>query len=131
MICLSANNFFFHKFFDKRYPRVRNFDRTLNAVLLTDLGPWRSETKACYHRSCDDEKQLTKTNLEFFLHTNKMLYKVLTENPPILNHSNNNLLGDQLFEAPNIRKSMSERVGKRLPRFRTLFLIDNSNSTLN
>lgn len=64
------------------FPRNKNFDKSLNAVLLTDLGPWRSESKVCYHRSCDDAKQLTVTNLEFFRHTNRMLYKLITENPP-------------------------------------------------
>lgn len=69
------------------YPKSKEFEgQSLRAVLLTDLGPWRAETKVCYHKSCDDAKQLTKTNLEFFLHTNKILYKMITENPPKLNN---------------------------------------------
>lgn len=38
---------------------------SLNAILLTDLGPWRSSYARCYHSPCDDEKLLTDDNLAF------------------------------------------------------------------
>lgn len=38
---------------------------SLNAILLTDLGPWRRSYARCYHSSCDDEHLLTDDNLAF------------------------------------------------------------------
>lgn len=38
---------------------------SLNAILLTDLGPWRRSYQKCYHSACDDEHLLTDGNLAF------------------------------------------------------------------
>lgn len=38
---------------------------SLNAILLTDLGPWRKSYQKCYHSACDDEHLLTEGNLSF------------------------------------------------------------------
>lgn len=38
---------------------------SLNAILLTDLGPWRKSYQKCYHSACDDEHLLTDGNLAF------------------------------------------------------------------
>lgn len=38
---------------------------SLNAILLTDLGPWRKSYSKCYHSVCDDEHLLTDDNLAF------------------------------------------------------------------
>jgi hypothetical protein len=38
---------------------------SLNAILLTDLGPWRRSYLKCYHAPCDDEHLLTDGNLSF------------------------------------------------------------------
>lgn len=38
---------------------------SLNAILLTDLGPWRKSYQKCYHSACDDEHFLTDDNLAF------------------------------------------------------------------
>lgn len=38
---------------------------SLNAILLTDLGPWRKSYQRCYHSACDDEHLLTDGNLAF------------------------------------------------------------------
>uniref|UniRef100_A0A6G1SKL5 Leupeptin-inactivating enzyme 2 n=1 Tax=Aceria tosichella TaxID=561515 RepID=A0A6G1SKL5_9ACAR len=38
---------------------------SLNAILLTDLGPWRHSYLKCYHAPCDDEHLLTDGNLSF------------------------------------------------------------------
>jgi len=38
---------------------------SLNAILLTDLGPWRRSYMRCYHLACDDEHLLTEDNLSF------------------------------------------------------------------
>lgn len=46
------------------YHRKSDFD-TINAVLLSDLGPWRGYQRQCYHSECDDMRQLTFDNLDF------------------------------------------------------------------
>lgn len=38
---------------------------SLNAILLTDLGPWRKSYAKCYHSACDDQHLLTEGNLAF------------------------------------------------------------------
>lgn len=38
---------------------------SLNAILLTDLGPWRKSYARCYHSACDDKHLLTDGNLAF------------------------------------------------------------------
>lgn len=38
---------------------------SLNAILLTDLGPWRKSYQKCYHSACDDDHLLTDSNLAF------------------------------------------------------------------
>lgn len=38
---------------------------SLNAILLTDLGPWRKSYQRCYHAACDDEHLLSDDNLAF------------------------------------------------------------------
>jgi hypothetical protein len=38
---------------------------SLNAILLTDLGPWRRSYSKCYHSPCDDQHLLTDGNLSF------------------------------------------------------------------
>lgn len=38
---------------------------SLNAILLTDLGPWRKSYSKCYHSVCDDEHLLTDDNIAF------------------------------------------------------------------
>lgn len=38
---------------------------SLNAILLTDLGPWRRSYMKCYHSACDDSHFLTDGNLAF------------------------------------------------------------------
>lgn len=38
---------------------------SLNAILLTDLGPWRKSYAKCYHANCDDDHFLTDGNLAF------------------------------------------------------------------
>lgn len=94
----------------------KNYDKSLNAVLLTDLGPWRSESKVCYHRSCDDAKQLTASNLEFFRHTNRVLYKLITENPP---NPANASAGESAEPMNRNRSSLLSRkplVSNRIPR---------------
>lgn len=39
--------------------------RSLNAVLLTDLAPWKTSYSQCYHAQCDDSHFLTPDNLAF------------------------------------------------------------------
>ena len=38
---------------------------SLNAILLTDLGPWRRSYSKCYHSACDDSHLMTDGNLSF------------------------------------------------------------------
>lgn len=42
-----------------------NLRPSLNAILLTDLGPWRNSYRHCYHSACDDKRFLTDSNLAF------------------------------------------------------------------
>lgn len=46
--------------------QVRPLTRpSLNAILLTDLGPWRKSYSKCYHSPCDDKHLLTDGNVAF------------------------------------------------------------------
>jgi Zn-dependent M28 family amino/carboxypeptidase len=47
------------------YPKKEDYPETLNAILLTDLGPWRSYQRKCYHSECDDSSQLNAENRGF------------------------------------------------------------------
>ncbi|RWS04742.1 uncharacterized protein B4U79_02535, partial [Dinothrombium tinctorium] len=64
------------------YHKNANYPSTLNAVLLTDMGPWRGELRRCYHSYCDDTKQLTANNLNFLKQTVDTLIIAITKNPP-------------------------------------------------
>ncbi|RWS09053.1 uncharacterized protein B4U79_01234 [Dinothrombium tinctorium] len=44
------------------------FKDSLKAVLITDMGPWRGNLRACYHEFCDDRRQITLENLDFLRH---------------------------------------------------------------
>lgn len=48
-----------------RQPDLSSTHESLNAVLLTDLGPWRKSYQKCYHSACDDAHLLTDGNLGF------------------------------------------------------------------
>ena len=42
-----------------------DYSEYLSAVLITDMGPWRGNLRACYHEFCDDKRMITPENLEF------------------------------------------------------------------
>lgn len=46
------------------YPHTMK-NETINAVLLTDLGPWRRKMANKYHTVLDNSKLLTRSNLLF------------------------------------------------------------------
>ncbi|RWR99861.1 hypothetical protein B4U79_11772, partial [Dinothrombium tinctorium] len=64
------------------YHKNENYSSTLNAILLTDLAPWRGLQGRCYHRYCDDTRQLTPKNLNFMKQTVDALLITITNNPP-------------------------------------------------
>lgn len=81
------------------YHKHPSYRKTLNAVLLTDMGklfepfisinsnvpktgPWRGIHKRCYHSWCDDSNQLTNKNLNYLKHTITMLTNVIEKSPP-------------------------------------------------
>ena len=43
----------------------RAYGKTLEAILVSDWGPWRGYQRQCYHKKCDDQTQLTTNNLRF------------------------------------------------------------------
>ena len=43
----------------------RDYSEYLSAVLITDMGPWRGNMRACYHEFCDDKRLMTPENLDF------------------------------------------------------------------
>jgi hypothetical protein len=49
------------------YPTER--DITFNAILITDLGPWRKNMKFNYHKSSDDTRIINQNNLLFLKNT--------------------------------------------------------------
>jgi hypothetical protein len=49
------------------YPTKRNL--TFNAILITDLGPWRKNMKFNYHKSTDDIRIINQNNLMFLKNT--------------------------------------------------------------
>ncbi|XP_022251391.1 uncharacterized protein LOC106467485 isoform X2 [Limulus polyphemus] len=60
------------------YHNNTNFP-TLNAVLLTDTGPFRGRMRECYHAPCDDARFLTKENIEFLRKTTDALVLTLLD----------------------------------------------------
>ena len=85
------------------YHKHPNFKKSLNAILLTDMGKtyllinsqlywcfikpigvWRGSTGSkCYHNWCDDATQLTDKNLKFLKNTIDTLYRVIVDSPPV------------------------------------------------
>lgn len=45
--------------------RSQDYSEYLSAVLITDMGAWRGNMRACYHEFCDDKRLLTPENLDF------------------------------------------------------------------
>lgn len=45
--------------------RSTDYSEYLSAVLITDMGAWRGNMRACYHEFCDDKRLLTPENLDF------------------------------------------------------------------
>ncbi|KAI1286923.1 Aminopeptidase YwaD [Halotydeus destructor] len=63
------------------YHKHPSYKQTLNAILLTDMGPWRGLHKKCYHSWCDDANQLSVKNLNYLRHTINVLVRVLEKTP--------------------------------------------------
>lgn len=55
------------------------FPETLNAVLLTDTGPFRGQMKKCYHSKCDDLTVMSPEKLHFAKKTADALTATLVE----------------------------------------------------
>ncbi|KAG8202120.1 hypothetical protein JTE90_010481 [Oedothorax gibbosus] len=56
-----------------------HFPESLNAVLLTDTGPFRGAMKQCYHSKCDDLTVITPEKLQFAKKTADALTATLVE----------------------------------------------------
>ncbi|GIY83190.1 peptidase_M28 domain-containing protein [Caerostris darwini] len=56
-----------------------HFPDSLNAVLLTDTGPFRGQMKQCYHSKCDDLTVITPEKLQFAKKTADALTATLVE----------------------------------------------------
>ncbi|KAF8784609.1 Aminopeptidase YwaD like protein [Argiope bruennichi] len=56
-----------------------HFPDSLNAVLLTDTGPFRGKMKECYHSKCDDLTVITPEKLQFAKKTADALTATLVE----------------------------------------------------
>ncbi|PRD30442.1 UNVERIFIED_CONTAM: hypothetical protein NCL1_26408 [Trichonephila clavipes] len=56
-----------------------HFPDSLNAVLLTDTGPFRGQMKECYHSKCDDLTVITPEKLQFAKKTADALTATLVE----------------------------------------------------
>lgn len=57
----------------------KSFPETLNAVLLTDTGPFRGQMKKCYHSKCDDLTVMSPEKLHFAKKTADALTATLVE----------------------------------------------------
>lgn len=61
-----------------RPPEATSSHASLNAILLTDLGPWRKSYQRCYHSACDDQHFLTDGNLGFMQQvTDTLIYSIM------------------------------------------------------
>ncbi|XP_035214836.1 uncharacterized protein LOC118188511 [Stegodyphus dumicola] len=56
-----------------------HFPESLNAVLLTDTGPFRGQMKECYHNKCDDLTVISPEKLQFAKKTADALTATLVE----------------------------------------------------
>ncbi|XP_054709088.1 uncharacterized protein LOC129218790 [Uloborus diversus] len=56
-----------------------HFPESLNAVLLTDTGPFRGQMKECYHSKCDDLTVMSPEKLQFAKKTADALTATLVE----------------------------------------------------
>ncbi|XP_042896988.1 uncharacterized protein [Parasteatoda tepidariorum] len=56
-----------------------HFPESLNAVLLTDTGPFRGQMKKCYHSKCDDLTVISPEKLQFAKKTADALTATLVE----------------------------------------------------
>lgn len=56
-----------------------HFPESLNAVLLTDTGPFRGQMKECYHSKCDDLSVISPEKLQFAKKTADALTATLVE----------------------------------------------------
>lgn len=54
-------------------------NHTINAILLTDLGPWRRKVATKYHSVADNAKLLNKANLMFLKNSIDSLMKTILE----------------------------------------------------
>ncbi|XP_074602345.1 uncharacterized protein LOC141856015 [Brevipalpus obovatus] len=54
-----------------------NYSHNMPAVLLTDTGPYRGVSRACYHEFCDDLTHITQKNLEFMKHAVDVLAETI------------------------------------------------------
>jgi hypothetical protein len=64
------------------FPKVSEYKKQLRAMLITDLGPWRTGMDNCYHRPCDDKRWLTDDNLGFIKTTIDAVAGVILKFPP-------------------------------------------------
>lgn len=61
------------------YHNSSHFPESLNAVLLTDTGPFRGKMKECYHNKCDDLTTMSPEKLQFAKKTASALTATLVE----------------------------------------------------
>ncbi|KAI2797863.1 hypothetical protein BLOT_014714 [Blomia tropicalis] len=61
------------------YHNHSTYEHSLEAVLLTDTGPFRGYMRYCYHKMCDDTRFLTVDNVHFVKKTVDVLLQVILQ----------------------------------------------------